>query len=322
MTTLTNYRALCAELADELQAWMETAERLGFVDGEVTEGADRLLTRARALLAHPAPVVVEVTDEELLALRSWSSHGPTFDSDLVDFARAVLARYGTAFFESNVVKKPSTKELFDLWSVCNSPSVFARAVLARYGTASNVVKATDEEIEVGFRAWWKDRHGSPYFGAVPLVECIAWTQHVMSSDAHPEPVSVPHPDDEAVDRFAAAMKAKLAKKRKEGRSGWQTASAEFLTQLLRGHLTKGDPVDVGNFAMMLHQNGESIVELKPIPITERLPQPWECSPSGYFWVWTEDDGKWEWMHVGEMNWQYREHHGYTHWAPYWALPRA
>lgn len=47
-----------------------------------------------ALLA--APEAVGVADEELLALRSWSSHGPTFDSDLVDFARAVLARYGTA----------------------------------------------------------------------------------------------------------------------------------------------------------------------------------------------------------------------------------
>ena len=27
-------------------------------------------------------------------MRSWSSFGPTFDSDLVDFARAVLARWG------------------------------------------------------------------------------------------------------------------------------------------------------------------------------------------------------------------------------------
>jgi len=31
-----------------------------------------------------APVV---TDEQLLSMRSWSSHGPTFDSDLVDFGR-------------------------------------------------------------------------------------------------------------------------------------------------------------------------------------------------------------------------------------------
>jgi hypothetical protein len=32
----------------------------------------------------PAPVV---TDGQILAMRSWSSHGPTFDSDLVEFGR-------------------------------------------------------------------------------------------------------------------------------------------------------------------------------------------------------------------------------------------
>ena len=40
------------------------------------------------------PVVEGPTDEELLAMRSWSCHGHTFDSDLVDFARAVLAKWG------------------------------------------------------------------------------------------------------------------------------------------------------------------------------------------------------------------------------------
>ena len=40
------------------------------------------------------PVAEGPTAEELLAMRSWSCHGPTFDSDLVDFARAVLAKWG------------------------------------------------------------------------------------------------------------------------------------------------------------------------------------------------------------------------------------
>ncbi len=68
-----------------------------------------------------------------------------------------------------------------------------------------------------------------------------------------------HPDDFAVDRFAAAMKAKMASKRAEGRSGWDdktACSAERLQTLLVDHLTKGDPVDVGNFAMMLFNRGE------------------------------------------------------------------
>ncbi|MFP1683387.1 hypothetical protein ACLD0W_12815 [Alloalcanivorax sp. C16-1] len=67
-----------------------------------------------------------------------------------------------------------------------------------------------------------------------------------------------HPDDAAVDRFAAAMKAKLAKKRADGRGGWQTASEAHLSALLHEHVAKGDPVDVGNLAMMLHQNGQRV----------------------------------------------------------------
>ncbi|WP_349506844.1 hypothetical protein [Agrobacterium pusense] len=73
-----------------------------------------------------------------------------------------------------------------------------------------------------------------------------------------------HPDDIAVDRFATAMKAKLAKKRGEGRGGWEDkddCSQLFLTSLLREHVEKGDPVDVGNLAMMLHQRGESILSI-------------------------------------------------------------
>lgn len=67
-----------------------------------------------------------------------------------------------------------------------------------------------------------------------------------------------HPDDGAVDRFAAAMKAKLAKKRDDGRGGWDNpdeCSIAFLSELLRDHVAKGDPVDVANFAMMIHQRG-------------------------------------------------------------------
>lgn len=80
----------------------------------------------------------------------------------------------------------------------------------------------------------------------------------------------PHPDDEAVDRFAAAMKSKLAAKREEGRGGWDDnakCSQKFLSDLLRGHIDKGDPLDVANFAMMLHQRGEAIApeSRQPLP---------------------------------------------------------
>lgn len=70
-----------------------------------------------------------------------------------------------------------------------------------------------------------------------------------------------HPDDAAVDRFAAAMKAKLAAARAKGRGGWDDpsqCSVEFLAKLLVEHVGKGNSgtfEDVANFAMMLHQRG-------------------------------------------------------------------
>lgn len=71
-----------------------------------------------------------------------------------------------------------------------------------------------------------------------------------------------HPDDEAIDHFATAMRAKMRRSReKKGRGGWQAAPSAHLTYLLVEHLEKGDPVDVANFAMMLHQNGQNIDEI-------------------------------------------------------------
>ena len=75
------------------------------------------------------------------------------------------------------------------------------------------------------------------------------------------PAPVQHPDDAAVDAFAAAMKAKLAKARAKGRGGWDDkaqCSQQYLSDLLRGHVDKGDPVDVANFCMMLSLRGEGI----------------------------------------------------------------
>ncbi|TCL70599.1 hypothetical protein [Rhizobium sp. BK251] len=101
---------------------------------------------------------------------------------------------------------------------------------------------------------------NPCCGDVPC-SGIPLPQHTSGLTFHNKTPETAHPDDEAVDRFAAAMKAKLAKKRAEGRGGWENkdeCSAEFLSFLLREHVDKGDPVDVGNLAMMLQQRGERI----------------------------------------------------------------
>jgi len=81
-------------------------------------------------------------------------------------------------------------------------------------------------------------------------------------------VTEAHPDDAAVDRFAAVMATKLAKKRDDGRGGWEDkeqCSNALLSRLLREHVEKGDPVDVANLAMMIHQRGEAIA---PAPILQ------------------------------------------------------
>src|SRR5690554_137572 len=118
------------------------------------------------------------------------------------------------------------------------------------------------------------REGAPYddpafeslcrehevWGTAAAALCsVFWEAGKRGAEQQP----APHPDDAAVDRFAAAMKAKLAKKRSEGRTVWQEANSVYLSELLREHVEKGDPVDVGNLAMMIHENGFSI-EKKPV----------------------------------------------------------
>jgi len=69
-----------------------------------------------------------------------------------------------------------------------------------------------------------------------------------------------HPDDEAVDRFAAAMHAKMAQARAKGKEGWddpERCSSEHLEHLLREAFTVNEWVDVANYAMMLWARGQS-----------------------------------------------------------------
>ena len=79
-----------------------------------------------------------------------------------------------------------------------------------------------------------------------------------------EHVRPPKPsfDDGHIDQFAYAMKRKMSEAGRKGRSGWHRkdeCSAEDLSRMLREHVEKGDPVDVANFCMMLHQRSERIL---------------------------------------------------------------
>lgn len=117
---------------------------------------------------------------------------------------------------------------------------------------SGMDRLTDADVE------WHAAHGAPLSAAMAR-ELLA---HRRASQVAPA-----HEDDLAVDRFAAVMKAKLAKKRNDGRGGWSgpECSEETLSRMLRDHIAKGDPVDVANFAMMLHQRGERIAQAAPAP---------------------------------------------------------
>ena len=83
-----NIRAALERLVE-----IDDANSINGADPDMTAWDDAFATARAALAAEP--VGEGPSDEELLAMRSWSSHGHTFDSDLVDFARAVLARWGT-----------------------------------------------------------------------------------------------------------------------------------------------------------------------------------------------------------------------------------
>ena len=103
--------------------------------------------------------------------------------------------------------------------------------------------------------------------------------------APPAP-SVPdaHQDDIAVDNFAAAMKAKMAKSRAVGRYGWNdpaVCTADDLRLFLANHIAKGDPVDVGNFAMMLFNRNETTAQRLPEPPADVAR---DAEPVGYLYT--------------------------------------
>lgn len=72
-----------------------------------------------------------------------------------------------------------------------------------------------------------------------------------------------HPDDRAVDLFAAAMKIKLARARAMGMTQPVEDTIEDLSSLLRVHTSKGDPLAVASFCMQLWIRGAGILKSMP-----------------------------------------------------------
>jgi len=80
---------------------------------------------------------------------------------------------------------------------------------------------------------------------VPLADMIEPSQRTL--------------DDIAVDQFARKMKIAMGVGRLQGKGGWldkEGCTELRLRSMLRIAISKGDPVHVGNYAMMLFQRGE------------------------------------------------------------------
>ena len=84
---MTDYRALCAELVNELEEWIVCDDEAEIVD------VHALIDHARAALAEQP---VTPTDEELQEMwfgNKWFNEGATL-REFISIARAVLARFG------------------------------------------------------------------------------------------------------------------------------------------------------------------------------------------------------------------------------------
>ncbi len=102
-----------------------------------------------------------------------------------------------------------------------------------------------------------------------------------------------HLDDVAVDRFASAMKAKMKLSRDKGRGGWDDPAQckiTYLSSLLHEHVAKGDPVDVANFCMMLHQRGSGIVQPLDKQAVPSVPDTIQAIKTAYGFLWHVNNG--------------------------------
>jgi Zn finger protein HypA/HybF involved in hydrogenase expression len=200
----------------------------------------------------------------------WAADGlPDPHGDRYDCERAALALGHLTDDElANAVylhgnEQPSMADL--VAGKALSGIVYLTAAKERIRWLSRALAATGKQqvgekcLTCSDRGWV----GGPTFsdpaeGGMQCPDCNALDAHM---ERYEQQVGGVHPDDAAVDAFAAAMKAKMADARAKGRGGWEDpaqCSALDLCRLLRDHVEKGDPRDVANFCMMLWNRQEGI----------------------------------------------------------------
>jgi hypothetical protein len=128
--------------------------------------------------------------------------------------------------------------------------------------AARRVVVSDEDVRVSAEtlldAGWETPLGDSLHALRAALESFAQSHGLAYAV---DPVEQ-HPDDHHVEMFADDMKRKLAAARAKGRGGWdgdEQGMQQRLSDMLRDHVLKGDPCDVANFCMFLHQRGEGIL---------------------------------------------------------------
>ena len=92
-------------------------------------------------------------------------------------------------------------------------------------------------------------------------QAIGKIGYATSLASVPYPVDLPALiDDNAVAVFSRAMRDKMETSRAKGREGWQTCPVDALWEMLHEHVSKGDPVDIANLAMMIWHNQKRSAE--------------------------------------------------------------
>jgi hypothetical protein len=147
-----DFRALCAELVDDLELWV------AFGEVEPTEESHALIDRVRAALAQPEPV--EATDEELLktycdARRAFYFEAAEGESDQEDRKAATIAGLRAAI------------------------SRYARPTIEPVPVSERLPGPEDCDAEE--RCWW---FSPPACGPHKIRPCWTLDSEVMEGDSH------------------------------------------------------------------------------------------------------------------------------------------
>jgi hypothetical protein len=143
-------------------------------------------------------------------------------------------------FSPNMTHEPNMEHVLALAAIIREvnggqrlgAAALAKAILAhpasQWGPA--LPMPTDAELQADFRAWFKTRYDSDYFGGISLFDAIAWGKHLLQQSPQPAAPWPELPDSpppgESGFRFGPSDTAWFA-----GRlQGWQLARAELERQ--------------------------------------------------------------------------------------------